>query len=97
MDWIRYNTYAGIDAKLFKNLDGMKIAVTGSLSIPRDELRSFISILGGELVDSVSFTTNVLVVPVGGSFRKGTKWRTARDRSVEIVTEAEFVRTVLLV
>ena len=61
-------------------------AITGTLSVGRDEMKALIESKGGKVAGSVSKNTNYLVAGEGG----GQKADKARAAGVTILTEAEL-------
>jgi DNA ligase (NAD+) len=66
------------------SLEGKKFVLTGTMSVPRDELKSLIEIHGGKVSGSVSKKTDYVVV--GDS--PGSKADKAQKLGVEIIDEA---------
>ena len=69
-----------------KPLFGKSFAITGTLSVGRDEMKALIESKGGKVAGSVSKNTNYLVAGEGG----GQKADKARAAGVTILTEAEL-------
>jgi DNA ligase (NAD+) len=67
-----------------KTLFGKTFAITGTLSVGRDEIKALIESKGGKVVGSVSSKTGYLVAGEGG----GQKADKARAAGVEILDEA---------
>jgi DNA ligase (NAD+) len=67
-------------------LSGKRVVITGTLSIPRDEMKKRIRHAGGMVVSSVSKKTDYVLA---GS-EPGSKVEVARDLSIPVVSEAEF-------
>ncbi len=69
---------------------GLKICITGTLSRPRKEFESMLIQAGGELVDEVTKTTNLLVTndPNSGS----SKLKNAMKYATKIMSEAELLK-----
>jgi DNA ligase (NAD+) len=67
-----------------KPLFGKSFAITGTLSVGRDEMKALIESKGGKVSGSVSKKTSYLVAGEGG----GQKADKAREAGVEILTEA---------
>lgn len=71
-------------------IQGRNFVLTGAQSVPRQQMATLITGLGGGVQNSVSSTTNYLITPDGTQFRKGSKYRAAQERGVMILSEAEF-------
>lgn len=67
-------------------LSGKKVVITGTLSLPRDEIKKQIRHAGGTVVGSVSKKTDYVLA---GS-DPGSKAQSAKELGVAILTEAEF-------
>lgn len=67
-------------------LDGMTIAITGTLSRPRNELEDLVERLGGHAAGSVSKKTNYVLA----GEEAGSKLEKAKALGVKVITEAEF-------
>lgn len=77
--------------------DNMRIGVTGVTRImPREEMENYILENGGKLATSISGKTSMLVIgdvlEDGRAVTEGSKYRTAKEKKVKIVTEEEFLQ-----
>lgn len=79
---------------MLRSLRGQRICVTGTLSVERKSLMGLISMLGGENHSSVTSTTTLLVTP-NEDVRKGSKYREAITKCIEIITEEQFCDIIL--
>lgn len=75
--------------------DELKIAVSGTFqSMSREEVEEYIKERGGKISSAVSGKTNYLVVghilEDGREVTEGSKYRTAKEKNVPILTESEF-------
>jgi BRCT domain type II-containing protein len=68
---------------------GLKVCITGSLSRPRKDYQQLIIKAGGEFVDEVSKSTDILVTnePKSGS----SKLKKAKDFGTKIISENELI------
>ncbi|HZY45210.1 MAG TPA: NAD-dependent DNA ligase LigA [Anaerolineae bacterium] len=69
-------------------LSGKTFVITGTLSMPRDEIASMIKFAGGKVIDSVSPKTDYVVV--GDS--PGSKYSKAQELGVIILDEAALAK-----
>ena len=69
-------------------LTGLTFVLTGSLSIPRDEMERRIAAAGGKAAGSVTKKTNYLVAEEGG----GSKRDKAVKLNIPIIDEATLLR-----
>ena len=77
--------------RAFCKLEGMTFVVTGTLeALGRDEAHEKIRLLGGNVAGSVSTKTSYVVVGAD----PGSKFDTARELGVRILTEAELAGTL---
>ena len=67
---------------------GKTVVITGTLSLPRNQIKEMIEGLGGKVTGSVSKNTDFLVCGTDA----GSKLDKARDLGVEIIKEAEFLQ-----
>ena len=68
-------------------LEGLVFAVTGALSVPRDEIAANLARHGGRVVNSVSRRTNYLIV---GTNPGGSKVSRARELGTPVISEEEL-------
>lgn len=74
--------------KIGTKLKGLKFVLTGTLnSMSRDKAKEKIRLLGGEVVESVSFKTNYVVAGKD----PGSKYDKAKQLGVKILKEKEFL------
>ncbi len=71
-----------------QTLDGLTFVITGTLSLPRDEVRSWIESLGGKVSGSVTSKTDYLVI---GGDPGGTKYNRAQALGTPMLTEDQLV------
>lgn len=71
-----------------------KFTVTGTLSVSREFFRDIIDYGGGLFSNSISLTTDYLIVP-DGEFRHGSKYRFARENSILTLRESEFCEMIV--
>lgn len=71
-----------------------KFTVTGKLSVSRELFRDIIDYGGGLFSNSISLSTDYLIVP-DGEFRKGSKYRYARENALMILRESEFCEMIV--
>ncbi len=69
-----------------KTLEGMKFVITGTLSVPRSDMKERLTRLGGEVVNSVSKKTNYLVV----GENPGSKLEKAKKLGIRTLSETEL-------
>ena len=69
-----------------ENFNGKTFVLTGTLSIPREEVKEIIETLGGINTSSVSKKTDVVIV---GS-EPGSKYDKAKELGITIWNEEEF-------
>ena len=74
-----------VEARGPRPLEGLTFVITGTLSIPRQEMQALIQQHGGRVASSVSSRTDYLLV---GQAPGGTKYRRAQDLGVPIIDEA---------
>ncbi len=67
-----------------EKIAGKTFVLTGTLSVPRDQIKSEIEKLGGKVVNSVSGKTDFLV---SGEDPGTTKLQRARELGIDIITE----------
>ncbi|MFK7874125.1 MAG: BRCT domain-containing protein [Oligoflexales bacterium] len=72
-----------------KPFQGLRIAITGTLSRPRKELSELIKNLGGEIASSISQTTHALVIADTQS--TSTKAKKARELGVLLWSEEDLI------
>ncbi|HIC10388.1 MAG TPA: NAD-dependent DNA ligase LigA, partial [Campylobacterales bacterium] len=68
-------------------LEGKRVAITGTLSVPRKEFIRIIEANGGVFSPSVTKKTDILVKGEGG----GKKFQKAQELEIEIFSEKEFL------
>ncbi len=71
-------------------LAGMTFVVTGTLSIPRDEVKDIIRSLGGDVSESVSSKTTYLLAGENA----GSKLEKAQKLGVKVLDEKEFLQII---
>ncbi len=71
-------------------LAGMTFVVTGTLSMPRDEVKDIIRSLGGDVSESVSSKTTYLVAGENA----GSKLEKAQKLGVKVLDEKEFLQII---
>jgi DNA ligase (NAD+) len=77
------------DKKVDHTFSGKKFVLTGSLGgYTRDEIKNLIIDLGGKVTESVSASTDFVIV--GGE--PGSKFEKARSLGIRVLDESEFVR-----
>lgn len=74
-----------VEAKGPRPLEGLTFVITGTLSIPRQEMQALIQQHGGKVTSSVSSRTDYLLA---GQAPGGTKYRRAQELGVPIIDEA---------
>lgn len=79
---------------MLRSLRGQRVCMTGTLSVDRKSLMLLVTLLGGENHSSVTSTTTVLVVP-NENVREGSKYKTAKTRGIEIISEEQFCDVIL--
>ena len=72
-------------------LSGKRFCITGTLSVPRDDIRRLIEANGGIFMAAISSTTNYLVAGEGG----GGKRSKAKQLNIPVITETELRNMVL--
>jgi DNA ligase (NAD+) len=72
-------------------LRGMTFVITGTLSVPREEIAARIKRAGGKVTDAVTKTTTCLVV---GADAGGTKFKRAQALGTRQITEAELGKMI---
>jgi DNA ligase (NAD+) len=84
------NTMKAETKKATGGVAGLKICITGTLSKPRKDYEKAIAAAGGEAVDEVTKTTNILVTndPNAGS----SKLKNAAKHGTKIMSEADLVK-----
>lgn len=75
-------------------LPARNFAVTGTLSISRESFKDLITLGGGFYAKDISQATDYLIVP-DGEFRKGSKYRYARENALMILRESEFCEMII--
>lgn len=70
------------------NLRGLSIAITGTLSVPRDEIEALIKASGGVPSSSVSKNTHAVVT--GDPSSTSSKMKKARDLGIQIWSEKDL-------
>ena len=84
-------TYLGkIDVTGNENISGKTFVITGTLSVPRDEIKEIIEINGGNVSSSVSKKTDVVIVGEDA----GSKYKKAVELGITIWDEEEFNKNV---
>ena len=78
--------YIGKEKNINENFNGKTFVLTGTLSIPREEVKEIIETLGGINTSSVSKKTDVVIV---GS-DPGSKYDKAKELGITIWDEEEF-------
>ena len=78
--------YIGKEKNINENFNGKTFVLTGTLSIPREEVKEIIETLGGINTSSVSKNTDVVIV---GS-EPGSKYDKAKELGITIWDEEEF-------
>ena len=68
------------------SLEGLKFVITGTMTVPRDELKTMIEAHGGKVIGSVSKKTNYVVV----GENPGSKVTKAEGLGVPIISEDEL-------
>lgn len=71
-----------------------KFTVTGTLSVSREFFRDIIDYGGGLFSNSISPSTDYLIVP-DGEFRQGSKYRFARERGILTLRESAFCEMIV--
>ncbi len=71
-----------------KPLDGMTVVFTGGISMSRSDAREIAEAAGATVTGSVSSRTDLIVTGPGA----GSKLQKARELSIEIIDEEEFLR-----
>jgi DNA ligase (NAD+) len=66
--------------------NGKSVCVTGTLSVPREQIHEELRKLGAKVVDSVSKKTDFLIA----GDKAGSKLEKAKKAGVKVLTEAEF-------
>lgn len=84
----------GIKYGMLRSLRGQRICMTGTLSMDRKSLMNIIKMLDGENHSSVTSTTTLLVVP-NDEVRKGSKYKAALGKGIEIINEEQFCDVIL--
>lgn len=72
-------------------LAGKRFCITGTLTLPRDDIRRLIEANGGVFMSAVSSTTNYLVAGEGG----GGKRAKAQQLNIPVITEDELRNMIL--
>ena len=72
---------------LSNKLDGLSFVISGTFSIPREELKSLIELNGGKNTSSLSKNTQYLIM--GDNFGN-KKQATAESLSIKMISELEF-------
>lgn len=67
-------------------LEGLKFVITGSMSVPREDLESLIELHGGKIVSSVSKKTDYVIVGENA----GSKAAKAAELGVKMINESEL-------
>lgn len=75
---------------LSNTLNGLKICITGELSMKRSDMEKIIKSHGGILVSSVSSATNYLLTNETDS--SSSKFKKAKELKIQIITEDEFLK-----
>lgn len=84
-------TYLGkIEVTGNENISGKTFVITGTLSVPRDEIKEIIEINGGNVSSSVSKKTDVVIVGDDA----GSKYKKAVELGITIWDEEEFNKNV---
>jgi len=73
-----------------ENISGKTFVITGTLSVPRDEIKELIEINGGNVSSSVSKKTDVVIVGEDA----GSKYKKAVELGITIWDEEEFNKNV---
>ncbi len=82
-------TYLGKEIKEDENFALKKFVITGTISVmPRDEIKEEILLRGGDVIDSVSKNTDVLIV----GDNPGSKYEKALRLGIEIWNEEELLK-----
>lgn len=76
-----------------EKLAGKTFVLTGTLSVPREEIKREIERLGGKVVNSVSRKTDFLV---SGTDSGTTKLKKAKELSIDIITEEQLKKLLTL-
>lgn len=79
---------------MLRPLTNKKICMTGTLSVERKSLMTIINMLGGENHSSVTSSTDLLIVP-NEEVRKGSKYRAAVAKGIQILSEEQFCDLIL--
>lgn len=79
---------------VINKLSGMTFAITGSHSVVRDDLVTFIQLLGGVVHSGVGPLTHTLLIP-NDHVLETTKLTKAKKFGTTIMTEDEFCKMVL--
>jgi DNA ligase (NAD+) len=87
---IKGNSNMKNENKKSSGIAGLKICITGTLSKPRKDYEKAIIAAGGEPVDEVTSTTNILVTndPNAGS----SKLKNAAKHGTKVISEADLVK-----
>ncbi|RKX64599.1 DNA ligase (NAD(+)) LigA, partial [candidate division TA06 bacterium] len=85
------NMESRIEETGYKPLEGKKIVVTGTLkNYTRQEIKDLIELLGGHATDSVSKSTDFVLV----GDNPGSKYEKALKLNVKIISEEEFEKLI---
>jgi len=76
-----------VEAKGPQPLEGLTFVITGTLSIPREEMAAFIERNGGRVASSISRRTDYLLV---GASPGGSKYSRAQELGTPIISEEEL-------
>ena len=76
-----------VEAQGLRHLEGLTFVITGSLSIPRDEMSALIERHGGRVSRSVSRRTDYLLVGAGPG---GSKYNRAQELGTPMIGEEEL-------
>ena len=77
------NNNENIKNSIFKN---KVIAITGSLSKPRNEIKQILESLGAKIVNSITNKTNILIY----GKNPGSKYNKANELNITLISEAEL-------
>lgn len=83
------------DWGLLKALFGSTFCFTGTMSVKRTELAALIMMLGGNVQNAVTSTTNYLIVPSDKEYRQGSKYQAALRSGTTIIDEEQFCAMIL--
>lgn len=82
--------YNGLDVKNNSNFSNKTFVITGTLSKPRENFVQIIESFGGNVSNSVSKKTDVVIVGLNA----GSKEEKAKELNIEIWNEKDFENAV---